>query len=172
MRIRSAIFAIAIALTAVGCASTARRPGDLTQLGVAEAARLIRDTTITSAELTQAYIARADANADLNAYITLDRAGALAAARRADADLAAGRGSGPLHGVPLVVKDNTLLFIRNTDPGSNAGLPGLTIPAGLGPTTGLPVGLSLDGPRGSDARLLAIGMAIETVLERTPAPKQ
>jgi mandelamide amidase len=65
-----------------------------------------------------------------------------------------------------------LLFIRNTDPGSNAGIPGLTIPAGLGPTTGLPVGLSLDGPRGSDERLLAIGLAIESVLGRTPAPKR
>jgi mandelamide amidase len=63
-----------------------------------------------------------------------------------------------------------LLFIRNTDPGSNAGIPGLTIPAGLGPTTGLPVGLSLDGPRGSDERLLAIGLAIEAVLGRTPPP--
>jgi len=65
-----------------------------------------------------------------------------------------------------------LLFIRNTDPGSNAGLPGLTIPAGLGPTTGLPVGISLDGPRGSDERLLAIGIAIEHVLGRTPPPKR
>ena len=64
-----------------------------------------------------------------------------------------------------------LLFIRNTDPGSNAGIPGLTIPAGLGPTTGLPVGISLDGPRGSDERLLAIGIAIESVLGRTPPPK-
>jgi Asp-tRNA(Asn)/Glu-tRNA(Gln) amidotransferase A subunit family amidase len=64
-----------------------------------------------------------------------------------------------------------LLFIRNTDPGSNAGIPGLTIPAGLGPSTGLPVGLSLDGPRGSDQRLLAIGMAIEKVLGRTPPPR-
>jgi len=64
-----------------------------------------------------------------------------------------------------------LLFIRNTDPGSNAGVPGLTIPAGLGPSTGLPVGLSLDGPRGSDERLLAIGMAIEKVLGRTPPPR-
>jgi mandelamide amidase len=63
-----------------------------------------------------------------------------------------------------------LLFIRNTDPGSNAGIPGLTIPAGLGPTTGLPVGISLDGPRGSDERLLAIGLAIERVLGRTPPP--
>src|SRR5438477_11089238 len=65
-----------------------------------------------------------------------------------------------------------LLFIRNTDPGSNAGIPGLTIPAGLGPTTGLPVGISLDGPRGSDERLLAIGIAIESVLGRTPPPKR
>ena len=63
-----------------------------------------------------------------------------------------------------------LLFIRNTDPGSNAGIPGLTVPAGLGPTTRLPVGLSLDGPRGSDARLLAIGLAIEQVLGRIPPP--
>ena len=65
-----------------------------------------------------------------------------------------------------------LRFIRNTDPGSNAGLPGLTIPAGLGPSTGLPVGLSLDGPRGSDERLLALGLAIEELLGRTPPPKR
>jgi len=65
-----------------------------------------------------------------------------------------------------------VLFIRNTDPGSNAGIPGLTIPAGLGPTTGLPVGVSLDGLRDGDERLLAVGMAIEKVLGRTPPPKR
>jgi mandelamide amidase len=65
-----------------------------------------------------------------------------------------------------------LRFIRNTDPGSNAGIPGLTIPAGLGPTTGMPVGVSLDGLRGSDERLLAIGMAIEQLLGPTPPPKR
>src|SRR5216117_2698122 len=63
-------------------------------------------------------------------------------------------------------------FIRNTDPGSNAGMPGLTIPAGLGPTTGLPVGVSLDGLPDSDERLLAVGLAIERVLGRTPPPKR
>ena len=126
MRPRSTIIAMTLALAAAGCASTVQRPADLTQLGVADAARLIRDKQVTSAELTQAYLARADANPDLS----------------------------------------------NTDPGSNAGIPGLTIPAGLGPTTGLPVGISLDGPRGGDERLLAIGIAIEHVLGRTPPPKR
>lgn len=59
-------------------------------------------------------------------------------------------------------------FIRNTDPGSNAGLPGLSLPIGL--ACGLPAGLALDGPAGSDRRLLAIGAAIEAVLPPMPAP--
>ena len=60
-------------------------------------------------------------------------------------------------------------FIRNTDPGSNAGIPGLSLPAGL-TAGGLPVGIELDGPLGSDTRLLGIALAFETVLGRTPAP--
>jgi Asp-tRNA(Asn)/Glu-tRNA(Gln) amidotransferase A subunit family amidase len=62
------------------------------------------------------------------------------------------------------------LFIQNTDPGANAGLPGLTIPAGLG-ASGMPVGVEIDGPVGSDRKVLSIGLAIEKVLGRTPAPK-
>src|SRR5262249_52505417 len=96
-----------LALIAPGCASTTQRPADLTQLSVTDAARLIRDKQVSSVELTQAYLARADANQHLSAFITLDKAGALAAARRADSDLAAGKPAGPLQGVPLVVKDNT-----------------------------------------------------------------
>lgn len=60
-------------------------------------------------------------------------------------------------------------FIRNTDPGSNAGLPGLSLPIGL-TAGGLPVGLELDGPAFSDRHLLALGLAVETVLPDTPAP--
>ncbi len=60
--------------------------------------------------------------------------------------------------------------IQNTDPGSNAGVPGLQIPIGLGPDSKLPVGLEIDGPAGSDRRLLAIGLAIEAVLGRLPPP--
>ena len=67
--------------------------------------------------------------------------------------------------------ENFGLLIQNTDPGSNAGIPGLQLPAGLGATSGLPVGLELDGPAGSDRRLLAVGLAVERVLGRLPPPK-
>jgi indoleacetamide hydrolase len=103
---RRALVAVLVVAFVSGCASIAPRPVDLTQLSVTDAAQLIRRGRVSSVELTQAYVARAEANADLNAFITLDRAGALAAARQADADLAAGRTRGALHGVPLVVKDN------------------------------------------------------------------
>jgi len=54
-------------------------------------------------------------------------------------------------------------YIRNTDPASNAGIPGLSLPAGKSPE-GLPVGLEIDGPAGSDRRLLSIGLAIERIV--------
>ena len=62
------------------------------------------------------------------------------------------------------------VLIRNVDPGSNAGIPGLAQPAGM-TTDGLPVGLEIDGPLGSDRRLLEIGLAIELLLGRPPAPR-
>jgi Asp-tRNA(Asn)/Glu-tRNA(Gln) amidotransferase A subunit family amidase len=51
---------------------------------------------------------------------------------------------------------------RNIAPGSTAGLPGLVLAAGL--ADGLPVGIELDGPAGSDRRLLGIGLAVEALL--------
>jgi indoleacetamide hydrolase len=65
---------------------------------------------------------------------------------------------------------NFMLFIQNTDPGSNAGLPGIQVPVALGAASKLPVGLELDGPSGSDRRLLAIGMALDGIFGRLPAP--
>ena len=64
---------------------------------------------------------------------------------------------------------NFLLFIQNTDPGSNAGVPGIQLPIALGASSKLPVGLELDGPAGSDRKLLAIGMAMEKIFGRLPA---
>jgi mandelamide amidase len=105
--LRCIVAVMTLALAAAGCATSPPRPADLTQLSVSDAAQLIRDGSVTSVDLTQAYIARADANPGLNAYTTLDRAGAMAAARKADAETTARKMVGPLHGVPLVVKDNT-----------------------------------------------------------------
>jgi mandelamide amidase len=65
---------------------------------------------------------------------------------------------------------NFLLFIQNTDPGSNAGVPGLQLPIALGASSRLPVGLELDGPAGSDRRLIAIGLALEKLFGRLPPP--
>ena len=58
------------------------------------------------------------------------------------------------------------MYIQNTDPGSNAGIPGLRIPIALGATSALPVGMELDGPAGSDRRLLSIGLALEQLFGR------
>ncbi|WP_025033729.1 indoleacetamide hydrolase [Bradyrhizobium sp. DOA9] len=66
--------------------------------------------------------------------------------------------------------ENFGLFIQNTDPGSNAGIPGIQVPVALGASSRLPIGLELDGPAGSDRRLLAIGMALEAVFGRLPPP--
>jgi mandelamide amidase len=60
-------------------------------------------------------------------------------------------------------------LIRNTDPGSNAGLPGISLPAGL-TAEGLPVGLELDGPLGTDRHLLGVAAAIERALPPLPRP--
>jgi mandelamide amidase len=62
----------------------------------------------------------------------------------------------------------TTAISRNIAPGSTAGLPGLVLPAGL--AHGLPVAIELDGPAGSDRRLLGIGLAIEELLGRLPLP--
>ncbi len=54
-------------------------------------------------------------------------------------------------------------YIRNTDPGSNAGIPGLSIPLPVNAGE-MPAGVEIDGPEGSDRRVLAIGSAIEALI--------
>ncbi|WP_439657738.1 amidase family protein [Lentzea sp. HUAS TT2] len=59
-------------------------------------------------------------------------------------------------------------YIRNTGPGSIAGLPGVAVPVRSGPGT-LPFGLALDGPWRSDRRLLGLATLVE---ELVAAPDQ
>jgi mandelamide amidase len=72
-----------------------------------------------------------------------------------------------IDGAPAL--DTMEAFLRNTDPASTSGIPGLSLPAGM-TASGLPVGLELDGPLGDDRRLLAIGIAFEQLLGAVPAP--
>ena len=62
-----------------------------------------------------------------------------------------------------------MTYIRNTDPPSNAGLPCLSVPAGL-TASGLPVGVEFVGPAGSDAAVLHIGALFETIVGPLPPP--
>lgn len=56
-------------------------------------------------------------------------------------------------------------YIRNTDPASNAGIPGLSLPLAVSAGE-LPIGIEIDGPERSDQRLLAIGAAIEALIKQ------
>ena len=60
-------------------------------------------------------------------------------------------------------------IIRNTDPSSNVGIPSLSVAVGLA-ANGLPVGVCLEGPAGTDQRLLAIGKALQDEVGFLPRP--
>jgi mandelamide amidase len=93
--------------TATSRRTASRETADLTSLGLAAAAAAVRNGDITSEAYTTALLQRALALAELNAFITIDEAAVLAAARDADKARAAGSAS-PLLGVPLGVKDSYL----------------------------------------------------------------
>src|SRR5258707_13389229 len=87
--------ALALAKTAI----------DLDRLTATQAAAELCAGKITSKALTSAALARAKANPNLNAFITLDEAGAIKAAEAFDATRRKGS-CRPLGGVPVVIKDN------------------------------------------------------------------
>ena len=75
-------------------------------LTLTDAAVALRDGSITSVSLTETMLACADKLDDtLGTYLARCDEAALEAARRADAELASGTDRGPLHGIPLAVKD-------------------------------------------------------------------
>jgi Asp-tRNA(Asn)/Glu-tRNA(Gln) amidotransferase A subunit family amidase len=86
-----------------------KRPAQLEDVAfwpVRHLAELVRTRQVSSVEITEMYLARLHRyNAKLNNVVTfLDEYG-LAQARRADAEIAAGRYKGPLHGIPWGAKD-------------------------------------------------------------------
>jgi mandelamide amidase len=62
-------------------------------------------------------------------------------------------------------------YIHNTDPGSLAALPGISLPVGL-TAGGLPVGIEIDGPGDSDRQLLAIATVLEQIFAYSARPSE
>ena len=75
-------------------------------MSIGEAAAALRARQVSAVELTEAAIGRIDRlNERLKAFITVTAEYARHRARQADEELAAGRDRGPLHGIPMAVKD-------------------------------------------------------------------
>jgi len=80
---------------------------DLADLTLMEAAAGLRSKDFTAVELLEAVHRRAAmTEANLHAYLTLDRDGAARAAVAADGDFRKGTDAGPLQGIPVALKDN------------------------------------------------------------------
>ena len=81
-------------------------PDNLTRLSIAEAGDLFRRRALSPVELTRAYLDRIRRlDGDLLAYITVLQDEALAAAAAAEREIARGEDRGPLHGIPIALKD-------------------------------------------------------------------
>jgi len=79
---------------------------DLAWLTLTEAARLVRGKKLSPVELTRSCLERIERlNPKLNAFITVTAEPALAQARAAEAEIQRGQWRGPLHGIPIALKD-------------------------------------------------------------------
>src|SRR3546814_18938310 len=80
--------------------------GPLHYLTIAEAAPLIERKELSPVELTEAFLERIEVvNPKLDAYLRVTPERARADARRAADEIATGRYRGPLHGIPIGLKD-------------------------------------------------------------------
>ena len=79
---------------------------ELPFLSASELSRLIASREVSPVEATEAYLDRIDSlDFKFNAYLTVTREMAMEAAREAEREIVAGSHRGPMHGVPVAVKD-------------------------------------------------------------------
>ncbi len=92
---------------------------DVLELSLSEAARLVSTKEVSPVELVDACLGRIDSvNDKLAAYIEVYRDGARQVAKAAETMISAGHRLGPLHGVPIALKDNIGLAGLVTTAGS------------------------------------------------------
>lgn len=85
----------------------AKPPDDLAALSIKAASELLRTRQVSPVDLVQACLDRVQKYQPvLNAYITITGESALAGARLAEDEIRKGKWRGPLHGIPLALKDN------------------------------------------------------------------
>lgn len=88
---------------------------------IADLAALLASRAMSPVDLVEACLARIEARRELNAFITVLADRAREDARRAEVEIAAGRHRGPLHGIPVSVKD--LVDVEGTDTTSGSAVP-------------------------------------------------
>jgi aspartyl-tRNA(Asn)/glutamyl-tRNA(Gln) amidotransferase subunit A len=89
-----------------GAAAARTAAASLTSLSLTEAAQLLRRRKVSPVELTRACLDRIERlNPDLNAFITVTAESALARARSAEEEIGRDGWKGPLHGIPVALKD-------------------------------------------------------------------
>jgi aspartyl-tRNA(Asn)/glutamyl-tRNA(Gln) amidotransferase subunit A len=104
---RRAFLAAAAAGAVLSAARSDAQTSDPTKLTITEAAKLIASRKLSPVELTQAYLTRIEKlGPTLNAFITVTAETALAEARALENESGARRIRGPLHGIPIGLKDN------------------------------------------------------------------
>lgn len=120
--------ALAVALIRTGAAPAATQaaPPDtfsVVERDLGDLQRALRDGRVTSRQLVEQYLARIEQydrrGPELNAFVAVNAA-ALEQADRLDAERRAGRFRGPLHGIPLAIKDNFLTVDVATTAGTLA----------------------------------------------------
>ena len=78
----------------------------LDRMAAVDLARAIAERKVSPVEAVGAALRRIEeTEPQLNAFVQVDAEGAMAAARRAEADVGSGKRLGPLHGLPVSVKD-------------------------------------------------------------------
>ena len=106
----------------LACSGASAKPLNIETATIADVRAAFADGSLTSEQLVRAYLARIDAydkkGPTINTVITMN-AKALDEAKACDAERKAGKSRGPLHGIPVVLKDNYDTFDMPTTAGSS-----------------------------------------------------
>jgi amidase len=124
-------------------------------------AEAIRRRDVSSRELLEHYLSRIGRlNPPLNPVVTLDPDGARRTADAADAALCRGETGGPLHGIPMTIKDSYQTAGMRT----TCGYPAWDHVPDNDADAVLPVGVQIVGPYPEDRTTLAVARCIEELL--------